>query len=550
MQQLSDSPTLILHGGKIYTVDDREPWAEAVAIAGDTIVAVGADDEILPLAGSDTRRINLAGRLALPGLCDAHIHFYHWSVGRRQVQLAGTRSKAEMLERIAERVKETPPGQWIVGQGWNESLWGETEFPTRADLDPITGPDRPALFSRSDMHGAVANSAALYLAGIDASTPNPPGGIIDRDAEGKPTGVLRELAIALVGRHIPSVDGQQLDQTFQDGIRALHELGITAIHDQRVKEGTDGPRVLRGLQRLHRQGRLQLRVSCNIAAKDLACVDSVGLQTGLGDNFLRIGHIKVFSDGSLGSRTAWMLQPFRKLTPNEPDNFGVNVTPVEQMARQFRQATELGFPISVHAIGDRAIRVCLDIFEELADGGLQPPIPHRIEHVQTLDPADLSRLAQLQITASMQPIHCTDDMDTADLLLGDRAKYTYTFRSLWDSGALLAFGSDAPVSDPNPFLGIHAALFRQRPDRMEQPAWYPQERLTLEQVLYGYTMGAARAAGWESVIGSISPGKRADMIVLDRDLFDLVEKGVASTEIASTRVDLTVFDGQLVFERQ
>ena len=548
MHRTADAPTLILHSGKVYTVDRRQPWAQAVAIRGETILAVGSDDEIRALAGPDTRQIHLEGRLVLPGLCDAHIHFYHWSLGQQQVQLAGTRSKAEMLERIAERAAHTPPGQWIVGQGWNESLWGETEFPTRHDLDPITGPDRPALFSRSDMHGAVANSAALRLAGIDPSTPDPPGGVIDRDPEGKPTGFLRELAIGLVSRHIPQTDGPALDRVLQEGIRTLHRMGITAIHDQRVKEGTDGPRVLRAFQRLRRAGQLPLRVNCNIAARDLEHLEGLGLETGLGDDRLRLGHVKVFTDGSLGSRTAWMLEPFRKVQPDEPDNLGVNVTPVEEMARDFRRATELGFPISVHAIGDRANRVCLDIFEELASSGLQPPIPHRMEHVQIIHPTDRPRLAQLGITASVQPIHCTDDMDTADLLLGERGAHMYNFRSLAESGALLALGSDAPVSDVNPFLGFHAALFRQRVERMDRPAWYPEERLELPQVIEGYTLGPARAAGWDGLIGSITPGKRADLIVLDRDLFQLVEAGVKGGEVAETRVVLTVFDGDVVFE--
>jgi hypothetical protein len=219
------------------------------------------------------------------------------------------------------------------------------------------------------------------------------------------------------------------------------------------------------------------------------------------------------------------------------------------MAAEFRRATELGFPISVHAIGDRAVRVCLDIFEDLAGSGLHPPLPHRIEHVQTIHPDDVPRLARLGITASVQPTHQIDDMETAELLLGDRTAHTYAFRSLWDQGTLLAFGSDAPVADMNPFLGMHAAVCRQRPTQMATGPWQPAQRLTLEEAIYGYTLGAARAAGWEEAIGSLSPGKRADLIVLDRNLFEIAERDIAGTEIADTRVEMTIFDGEIVYTK-
>jgi hypothetical protein len=549
MSQLSHHPDLILHNGRIYTVDQARPWAQALAIRKHRIVAIGGA-ELLALAGAHTRIMDLAGKLVLPGLCDAHIHMFGWSLGVLTVQLADCTSKAAMLQRIAERAAITPPGGWVTGGGWNESRWGETAFPTADDLDPITGPDRPALFSRSDGHGAVVNRAALRLAGISAATPNPAGGVIDKDAHGQPTGVLRELAIDLVARHIPPADQATIDNTLIKGMSTLHRLGITAIHDQRVKDGDDGPQALAAYQRLRRAHRLQLRVNCNIAAHNLPELAALGLQSGFGDDYLRLGHVKVFSDGSLGSRTAWMLAPFVKVQPAEEENFGLVLTPSEQMAREFRQATELGFPISVHAIGDQANRVVLDIFEELADSGLRPAIPHRIEHAQTLDPVDLSRFAQLQVTASVQPIHVTDDMETADLLLGPRGARMYNFRSLLESGALLAFGSDAPVADANPFLGIHAALYRQRPEWMVQGPWYGNECISLEATLHAYTLGAAQSAGWAQTIGSLTPGKRADLIVLDRDLFALVARGVMGAELAGAQVQMTIFDGEIVFHRE
>lgn len=548
MLTMSESPDLIVHNALVYTVNPAQPAAQAVAMRKHRILAVGFDDEVLALAGPQTQLIDAGGHLVLPGLCDAHIHFGEWCLMQNEVQLADTQHKADMLQRIADRAMTTPPGAWLVGRGWNESRWGETSFPTAADLDRVTGPDRPALFYRSDMHCAVVNSAALRLAGISAATPNPAGGVIERNEQGQPTGVLKELASALVSDLIPPASPEEFDALLRTGIDLLHRLGITAIHDQRIKDQDDGPRSLASFQRLRRAGALTLRVACNVAAHQLDHVAALGLQTNFGDDYLRLSHVKVFSDGSLGSRTAWMLEPFVKAQADEPDNRGVVVTPPEQMAREFRAAVELGFPISVHAIGDRANRVVLDIFEELADSGLQPSVPHRMEHVQIMHRDDLARLAQLGITASVQPIHATDDMDTADLLLGARAANIYNFRSLLDAGTRLAFGSDAPVADANPFLGIHAAVCRQRVERMAQGPWQEGERIDLAATIRAYTLGAAEAAGWERTIGSIAPGKRADLIVLDRDLFECVDLGVKGDELAAAQVLLTIFDGAVVWE--
>jgi predicted amidohydrolase YtcJ len=541
-------PTLILHNGRIYTVNPDQPWATAVAIREAHIVAVGADSEILPLAGPQTRLLDLDGRLLLPGLCDAHIHFYDWSLSRRLVDLTGCADKAEMVQRIADRAGQTPAGQWIVGRSWNEVGWRERRLPTRHDLDPVTG-DRPAIFWRSDMHSAVANSAALQLAGLADDSLDPEGGKLGRDGDGRLNGLLYELAINPIRRLIPDPTEAELDEALQAATAVLHQWGVTAVHDQRMKDHQDGPIALAAYQRLRRRGQLRQRVNCNIAAHDLPHLAALRLQTGLGDDYLRLGHIKLFADGAMGSRTAWMLEPFVKQDAGEPDNHGMSVTPVAQMAAEIRQAVELGFPASIHAIGDRAIRELLDIFEELAQTTPQPPVPHRIEHVQIIHPDDIPRLARLNLTASVQPIHATDDIDTADLVLGERASRAYNFRSLMTTGALVALGSDAPVANANPFLGFHAAICRQRPERRHLPPWYPDERLTLAQTIFGYTLGAARAAGWQEVIGSIAPGKRADLILLDRDLFALVEQGVQGTEIADTQVLLTLFDGQIVFQR-
>ena len=545
LQQSNQHPDLILYNARIYTVESTLPWAEAIAIQGHLIRAIGTNDAIRALATAATRQIDVEGRLILPGLCDSHIHLHEWAINLTRPHLASARSKQAMLAQIATYAASRPATSWIVCQGWNESWWGETEFFTAAELDAVTQPNQPAIAFRSDMHIAVANSAALAHAAITADTPNPPGGLIDRDQQGCPIGVLRELAIGLVTSHIAPPTHEELLTVVSAGIAKLHRLGITAIHDQRIKDGSEGAAMLAIYTALRQAAQLTLRVNCNIAAHHLPSLVNLGLRSGFGDDYLRLGHVKVFSDGSLGSRTAWMLEPFEPQSPDEAANYGVNVTPPEQMASEFYQAQQHGFPISVHAIGDRANRVVLDLFEELTPLLAPPPSPHRIEHVQTINSNDLARLAALNITASVQPIHLTDDRDLTDRYWGERAANTYAFRSLLNAGVRLAFGSDAPVADPNPFLGIHAALVRRRPQD-PQPSWQPQEKLNLAEIIYAYTLGAAEAAGWQATIGSLTPGKRADLIILDHDLFELAEQDSTLDEIANTTIMSTIFDGNFV----
>jgi predicted amidohydrolase YtcJ len=315
ISRLSDAPDLILFNARIYTVDPSLPWAEAIAIRKHCIIALGSSTGVLALAGPETQRIDLGGKLVLPGLCDAHIHFMSYAFHLGLLSFDGTTSKAEAMQRVASYAAALPRGAWITGGRWNESRWNETEFLTAADLDPVTGPDHPALLARTDGHGAVANSAALAIAGVDASIPNPPGGVIDRGPDRKPTGFLRELAIDLVERYVPPPSAAEIDAALLAGIQALNKLGVTAVHAQRVKDSNDGSQEWPGLLRLRENGQLKLRVSCNFAAHHLPEVAALGLRTGFGDEFLRVGHIKVFSDGSLGSRTAWLLQPFVKLQP-------------------------------------------------------------------------------------------------------------------------------------------------------------------------------------------------------------------------------------------
>ena len=549
-QPMHLSPDLILHNARVYTVDAANPWSSAVAIRKGEIVAVGPSDEVLALADSHTTLHDLEQRLVLPGMCDSHIHFYDWSLAQTEVTLYETASKREMLERIRERSQSSGVDSWIIGRGWNESWWGDTEYPTADDLDSVTGPKQPAIFWRTDMHAAVVNHTALRLAGIDASTMNPTGGVIVKDASGEPTGVLKELAVPLVSNLIPEkTEGERID-AIRRGVDLLHTLGVTAVHDQRMKDGNEGTLALSAYQRIDAEKCLKLRINCNVAAHQLPHLSALGLHSGFGNDQLRLGHVKLFADGSLGSQTALMMQPFVKDSPGDPDNTGVRLTEPEEIAEVFDNASRLGFPISIHAIGDRANHEVLDLFEELCQRVPPPPVPHRIEHVQTIQPDDLPRLAELNITASVQPIHATDDMDLADRILGARGANLYNFATLLEHGTLLAFGSDGPVADVNPFAGIHAALYRQRPSRMAAGSWYGDECITLEQAIYAYTMAPALATGWQDVIGSIEPGKRADMVVLDRDLFEIVGAGVTGNEVSGTQVVMTIFDGEVTIDRR
>lgn len=535
-------PDLIFYNARIYTQWPDYLLAEAAAVQSGRIIAVGDNAAMLARAQSHTRRIDLRGRLVLPGFSDAHIHLHDMAWRYHQLALYDVGSLEDAQARIAVYAAGLPPDAWALGYGWSESDWPEPVFPDRRDLDPITG-ERPAIFWRADLHAIWCNSAALRAAGIRADTPDPPSGVIDRDAHGRPTGILRELAINLVRRAIPPLDEATETNNLLATAADLHRLGVVAVHDQRMKDhAEEGPQALRLYTRLRNRGRLPLRVSCNIEAAHLDHLIELGLQSGFGDEWVRLGHIKLFSDGSLGTRTAWMLESYA----GEPDNTGMYLTPPSQILEVVQRAHRHGCAVSIHAIGDRANREVLDIFEEvLAAGSKSPPaMPHRIEHVQTIQPDDLPRLAALRITASVQPIHCPDDITNADRFWGERGLNTYPFRSLWDAGTLLAFGSDAPVANPDPWLGIHAAVTRQRVDGVPPGGWYPEQRLSVQEAVWAYTLGATAAIGQARRQGRIAPGYLADMIVLDRDIFTCTP-----AEIAGTQVEMTILGGRIVYER-
>ena len=529
---------LILTHGRVYTLDPARPWAEAVACRDGRITAVGADAEIRALAGPGTQFIDCGGRLVLPGLTDAHVHFLAYAVRRKQVSLFGLADVDSVRERVAAAVAAAAPGEWVMGWGWDSNRWDAQ--PTAALIDDLS-PHNPVVLTRMDMHTWWANSRAMEVAGVSAGTPDPAEAHIGRYPDGRPTGLFSEWnAIGLIERHLPQSDEATLYAWLQETIAEAHRLGLTGIHDQRVER--EGAQSLRLFQSLRRGGELLLRVHCNVAADFVSEAATLGLVSGFGDDNLWLGHMKAFADGAMGSATAHMLAPY----VGQPANTGIVVTPPDELWTIMTAAADAGFPISVHAIGDRAVREVLDVmgeWESTRGATTRLSMPQRIEHAQVIHPADLDRLAAHGIVASVQPVHLQSDWRTADRVWGDRGRYAYAFRSLIARGTALAFGSDAPVAPLNPMLGIFAAVTRQ--DEQGEPAdgWYPQERLSVAEAVAGYTLGPARLSGKADRFGSIVPGKYADLVVLSRNLFD-----IAPADIPTTTAWLTVYNGRVAHE--
>jgi predicted amidohydrolase YtcJ len=543
MNRNSAAPDLILLNGHIRTLDSQRPQARAIGIRGGQIIAVGENDAIAALAGQKTERVELNGRLAIPGFMDSHFHFYDWAMGRQQLDLARVNSLDELLDQVALTAGRLPQKKWILGQGWNESDWPEHTMPRRDHLDAVA-PSHPVALWRCDLHLVSVNSSALELAGIDESTPNPPDGVIEKDSSGLPTGILRELAPNLVKSVIPPPNADELVAAMHEGIAHLHTLGLTAVHDARLMGGLEGAAALRAWQLLNEKGKLDLRCWVSLAGERLEEAIALGLRTGLGDERLRIGHVKYFADGGMGARTAWMLEPYLDA------EYGMPLGSMAELGQKIAAAEKAGLAVMVHAIGDRANREIITILEKLADSrkrtpqksSAPPALPHRIEHTQMIRSEDIQRLAKLKVAACVQPHNMILDINMIDESVGERGRWTYAYKEMLDAGIPVLFSSDAPVCDPSPLVGIHAAVTRQRRDGTPQGGWYPEQRISVEDAVRGYTMVPAAFYGQSRKMGTLTPGKRADMIVLDRDIFE-----VDPMEIADARVEMTIFDGRIVY---
>lgn len=530
---------LIVHNAKIYTVDPHSPRAEALAVAGDRIASVGTSAEILRRRGPSTRTIDAGGATVVPGLHDAHGHFTGLGSSLRTLQLTGTASFDAVLARVVARAGRIRPGEWIEGRGWDQNDWPDRRWPTHDRLTAAL-PDHPVYLTRIDGHAALVNARALQLAGITRDTPDPEGGRILRDAAGRPTGVLIDRAQALVSSRIPPPSREELVQRIVAADEQTRRLGLTTVHDA----GVDPP-VVDLYRQLIDEGRLQTRLYVMLrgSLSELRAHFDRGPLVGHANHRLTVRAIKISADGALGSRGAALLEPYA----DEPASRGLLVVPPDELYALTRAASEAGFQTCVHAIGDRANRVTLDAFERV-----QREVPTaralrlRVEHAQVLDAADIPRFAALDVIASIQPTHATSDMPWAAERLGPQrtAEGAYVWQKLIRSGARIASGSDFPVEQTDPLLGFYAAVTRRDPSGHPAGGWFPEERLSREQALQSFTLDAAYAAHAEDHLGSLSPGKLADFVMLSKDIMT-----VPPEEILTTTVTMTVVGGRVAEHR-
>jgi predicted amidohydrolase YtcJ len=517
----------LLYNALIHTQDPSNPTGSAIVIDRERIVAVGEANNLLAQY-PDTEKQNMEGRVILPGLTDAHLHLKNYALSLQKVDCE-TDTKEECLRRVEERARKSKPGEWILGHGWNQNTWGV--WPTASELDAIV-PNNPVYLTAKSLHASWANTAALKLANISSQTPHPQNGQIQRDGNGVATGILLETAMELVGDMVPEPTLAEIAAAMEKAQAILWRMGLTGVHDFDRRDS------FMALQQLHAQGRLKLRVLKNIPVELLDQAYDLGLGAGFGDDWLRIGSVKVFMDGALGPHTAAMFQPYI----GEDDNRGILNMDGEELFEHGRKAAQVGLALTVHAIGDRANHEVLDAYEQLrryeSENHL-PALRHRIEHVQVIHPDDAGRLGKMNIIASMQPIHATSDMLMADAFWGERSRLAYAPKTQLGYGAPLALGSDAPVESPNPFLGLYAAVTRRRADGSpSSDGWYPEQKLTMSEAWQGFTLGPAYAAYMENRLGRLFPNYLADLIVLDasQDPFSCDAKELLTMESFATMV--------------
>jgi len=525
--------TLAILNARVWTGNPRQPWAEAVAIRGERLAAVGSTAEVRGLVSAGTRVIDAKGQFLVPGFNDAHVHFIDGGHRLASVQLRDAKTPAEFTARLKAFAASVPKGTWITGGDWDHELWGG-ELPRREWIDAVT-PDHPVWVNRLDGHMSLANSAALRAAGVTAATQEVPGGTIVRGPQGEPTGILKDNAQALVDRVRPPPPAELSDRALEAAMRYVAEQGVTSVQNMGTWEE------LAIFERAHAAGRLRTRIYAAVPLETWERLRDTVAQRGRGDTWLRIGGLKGYVDGSLGSHTAAFHQPFT----DAPADKGLLVNTPEDLYRWVSGADRAGLHVMVHAIGDRAIGLQLDTFARVAAENGPRDRRFRIEHAQHIAPEDVKRFAELDVIASMQPYHAIDDGRWAERVIGpERAKTTYAFKSLLDAEARVAFGSDWYVAPPTPLEGIYAAVTRRTLDDRNPGGWVPEQRIGVEDALRAYTLGGAHASFEEQEKGTLEPGKLADLVLIDRDL-----TRVPPETIRDAKVVLTVVGGQAVFER-
>jgi predicted amidohydrolase YtcJ len=534
--QPKPTATLIITNAAVYTVDKQHPRAEAVAVIGDRIVAVGSRAEIDSWRGPETKVIDAGRKLMLPGFNDAHVHFIQGGAQLDQVQLTDAASPQEFAKRIAAQVAKTPKGEWILGGRWDETKWPKPELPTKALVDPVTGA-APIFVERYDGHEALANSAAMKRAGVDAKTGDVPGGVIVRDASGNPTGIFKDAALELINKAIPPMSHEQRIRVARRALGHAASLGVTSVQHMNP-EFAD----VAAYSDLAEKGELTTRIYAVPMETDWRDQAKVGIRRAWGSSYLRLGAVKGYADGSLGSRTAYMFEPFA----DDPGNSGLlsdEMHPPSAMRERLMGADAAGLQVRVHAIGDRAISMMLDIFGDIEKEHGYHDQRFAIEHAQHMAQKDFERFAKLHVIASMQPYHAIDDGRWAEGRLGhERARYSYAWRSFLDHGVALAFGTDWPVAPLDPMLGLYAAVTRATLDGKNPGGWIPEEKITLPEAVQAYTMASAFAEFQEKDKGSITPGKLADMVILSDNIFDLKPEA-----IRNAKVETTIVGGKVVY---
>jgi predicted amidohydrolase YtcJ len=528
--QSKPAADLIVHNAKVWTVDKERPTAQAVAVLGDRIVAVGSSAEVEAWHGPQTRTIDASGKLLLPGFNDSHVHFVDGGLSLDSVQLNDATSAAEFARRIGEQARKTPTGEWVTSGDWDETKWTPASMPSKELIDPLT-PDTPVFVSRYDGHMALANSVTLRLAGITAQTPDPPGGVIVHDAQGNPTGALKDAAMDYVYKIAPPLSHDARMRAVKRALAHAASLGVTSVQHMNPEYAD-----IAVYSELLERGELTARI---YAAPLITGVDDqvkIGIRHAFGGPFLRIGALKAYADGSLGSSTAYFFEPFS----NQPNNHGLlsdEMHPVSLMRDRMLKADASGLQLCTHAIGDQGISTILDLYSDIVKAHGESDRRLRIEHAQHMAAKDFDRFTQLHVIASMQPYHAIDDGRWAEERIGhDRASRTYAFRTFLNHGVHLAFGTDWNVAPLNPMLGLYAAVTRATLDGKNPNGWFPEQKLTVAEAVEAYTMGSAYAEFQEKNKGSITPGKLADMVLLSDDVFTIEPAKIREVRILTTWV--------------
>jgi predicted amidohydrolase YtcJ len=536
-QRASIYPDTIIVNATVHTMDQRQPTAQAIAILGNRIVAVGTDNEIKKLAGSKTRKIDARNQLVLPGFNDAHVHFMDGGYQLSSVDLRDANTPQEFADRIKAFADRLPSGRWIKGGYWDHERWPDANLPTKDLIDRAT-PNTPVFVSRLDGHMALANSFVLRLAGVSSQTPDPPGGLIVRDPKtGEPTGILKDSAMNFVYKVMPESTLEEKVAAAKAATAHAAKLGVTSVQD--MSAGAD----VGIYQTLLDRGELKTRIYAVTSLTNWERLAGAGVRAHFGSDLLRIGGLKGFADGSLGSTTAFFYEPYLD-APNTSGLAGDEMFPEGAMLERVRNADRAGLQVMIHAIGDRANDTILSIFEQVEKENGDRDRRFRIEHAQHLRPQDIPRFAREKVIASMQPYHAIDDGRWAEKRIGkERSKTTYAFRSLLDAGATLAFGTDWFVAPLDPMLTVYAAVTRRTFDGKNPNGWIPEQKISVEEAVRAYTVGSAKAEFMDDRKGTITVGKLADLVLLTRDIFS-----IDPIEIEKVKVALTIVDGRVVYE--